>query len=437
MQIYIIAGVIALLVILTVVGILSRYKKCRSDEVLVVYGKTSGKTSAKCYHGGAAFVWPVIQGYAVMSMKPTQITCNLSGALSKQKIEVNVPTVVTVAISDRPEIMQNAAIRLLGLEETEKVNQIKDVVWGQMRLVIAEMTVEELISDRDKFIGSSKNNISNELEKFGLTLININISDISDNAEYIINLGKKAASEAKYQALADIAEKTKDGEVGIATQEKEKAVSLAQIQKEQQTKVAENDRDQKTIVAEAEKDRDVKLRSTEKEQAIKTREIEKDQSVQTANIAKEEATLVAKVVKEKEVQVATAQSEQAQKVAEQKKLKDVAIAQQQAITESETAAANAQRDATIAEKQAESRTAQQKATQDSDASIVEFQQDAEARKQAATQDAEARIREAEQEKESKIAEAEAGTQKVGLSLKRMPNLLKIRLELKLQSLMPT
>ena len=119
MNVFIIAGVIALVVILTVVGILTRYKKCRSDEVLIVYGKTKGKTSAKCYHGGAAFVWPVIQGHAVMSMRPMQIQCNLAGALSSQKIEVNVPTVVTVAISTDPEVMQNAAVRLLGLDERE------------------------------------------------------------------------------------------------------------------------------------------------------------------------------------------------------------------------------------------------------------------------------------------------------------------------------
>jgi len=420
--VYIGAGVIALLLILTVIGILSRYKKCRSDEVLVVYGKTKGNTSSKCYHGGAAFVWPVIQGWAIMDMKPMQIQCDLKNALSSQKIEVNVPTVVTVAISEKPEIMQNAAVRLLGLSQEDKVDQIKDVIWGQMRLVIAEMMVEELISDRDKFLGSCKDNITTELEKLGLTLININISEISDNANYIENLGKKAATEAKYNAEADMAEKIKVGEVRVATQAQEKAVQLAQIKKEQDTKVAENDKDRQTVVAQTEKDRDIQLQDTEKErsvgiaekqkeQTVRTREIEKNQNIETATLAKDEATQVAEVEKEKQVQVATARSEQAQKVAEQEKLKNVAIAQQEALTASETATANAKRDATIAEREAESRTAQQKATQDSDASIVEFQQEATARKQKAEQDAAAKIRQAEQEKESVVAEAEAGTRK--------------------------
>ena len=110
---------ILLLVVLTIVGLLTRYKKCGSDEVLVIYGKTSGNTAAKCYHGGAAFVWPIIQGWAKLSMKPMQIQCDLTGALSAQKINVDVPTVVTVAISEDTTVMQNAAIRLLSMSDSE------------------------------------------------------------------------------------------------------------------------------------------------------------------------------------------------------------------------------------------------------------------------------------------------------------------------------
>jgi flotillin len=44
-----------------VVSFATRYKRCPSDRLLVVYGKVSGGKSANCYHGGAAFIWPVIQ----------------------------------------------------------------------------------------------------------------------------------------------------------------------------------------------------------------------------------------------------------------------------------------------------------------------------------------------------------------------------------------
>lgn len=199
----IIVGVVA---IITIIGILSRYRKCKSDELLVVYGKTGSHKekvserdakgnlvdreveikTAKVYHGGAAFVWPIIQGYEVMSMQPIQLNLVLKNALSAQNIRVTIPTTVTVAISQEPLIMQNAANRLLGADDDVKESLISDIVYGQMRLVIASMTIEELNSDRDKFLAQARDNINTELNKLGLYLMNI--SDIQDAAQYIDNL---------------------------------------------------------------------------------------------------------------------------------------------------------------------------------------------------------------------------------------------------------
>ena len=170
-QILIYAAILVAVIVLTIVGILSRYRKCKSDEVLVVYGKTGDKKSAKLYHGGAAFVWPIIQGYSFLNMKPMQIDCKLTGAISKQNIRVDVPTTITVAVSTEPEVMQNAAERLLGLNIEAQQELIKDVVYGQMRLVIADMTIEQLNSDRDTFLENCRKNIDSELKKFGLYLI--------------------------------------------------------------------------------------------------------------------------------------------------------------------------------------------------------------------------------------------------------------------------
>jgi flotillin len=225
--VYVICGVVALIILLTVLMILTRYKKCKSNELLVVYGKTKGNTAGKCYHGGSAFVWPVIQGYSIISMDPFQITCNLDNVLSKQNIEVDIKSVITVAVSTASETMQNAAVRLLGLDEDERNNQIKDIVYGQLRLIIAEMDIESLISDRTEFLKKCNDSISAELKKFGLDLMNINISDIKDHADYINNLGKEAASKAKYEALAKIEQRTKEGECEIAKQKKVKQLQLS------------------------------------------------------------------------------------------------------------------------------------------------------------------------------------------------------------------
>lgn len=221
----IIVGVIVLIAIITIIGILSRYRKCKSDELLVVYGKTGSHKekvneldakgnqvsreveikTARVYHGGAAFVWPIIQGYEVMSMRPIQLNLTLKDALSAQNIRVTVPTTVTVAISQDPLIMQNAANRLLGVDDTDKESLISDIVYGQMRLIVASMEIEELNSNRDKFLTQARDNINTELNKLGLYLININISDIRDAANYIENLGQKETTKARAQAETTIA----------------------------------------------------------------------------------------------------------------------------------------------------------------------------------------------------------------------------------------
>ena len=238
-EMLIMAAILVAVILLTFIGILSRYRKCKSDEVLVVYGKTGGeKKSAKLYHGGAAFVWPIIQGYEFLSMKPMQIDCKLTGALSAQNIRVDVPTTITVAISTDAEVMQNAAERMLGLTMDDKQNLITDVVYGQMRLVIADMTIEELNSDRDKFLSKVKDNIDTELRKFGLYLMNINISDIRDAANYIVNLGKEAESKAQNEAQANIEEQEKLGAIKIATQIKERETKVAETRKDQDIAIA-------------------------------------------------------------------------------------------------------------------------------------------------------------------------------------------------------
>ena len=288
-EMLIMVAILVGVIILSFIGILSRYRKCKSDEVLVVYGKTSGEKSAKLYHGGAAFVWPIIQGYEFLSIKPLQIDCKLTGALSAQNIRVDVPTTITVAISTDPEVMQNAAERLLGLQPEDKQNLITDVVYGQMRLVIADMTIEELNSDRDKFLSKVRDNIDTELRKFGLYLMNINISDIRDAANYIVNLGKEAESKALNEAQANIEEQEKLGAIKIANQIRERETTVAETRKDQDIAIAETKKQQEISVANAEKERisEVAVANASKESQVAKAEADKNINIEKANTEKE------------------------------------------------------------------------------------------------------------------------------------------------------
>src|SRR5687768_80564 len=222
----IVAGLIGLVFIM-LLWFVSRYKRCPSDKILVIYGKTAGGTSAKCLAGGAAFVWPVIQDYEFLDLTPISIDVDLRGALSRQNIRVNVPSRFTVAVSNEPGVMEIAAERLLRKSTEEIRETAKDIIFGQLRLVVATMDIEEINSDRDKFLTYVSNNVGSELRKIGLMLINVNVTDIQDESGYIEALGKNAAAKAINDAKQSVAEKNRDGSIGEANANKEKRVSVS------------------------------------------------------------------------------------------------------------------------------------------------------------------------------------------------------------------
>ena len=224
--------VAVVIVFALLMGILSRYRKCPSDKILVIYGKVGSDKngqarSAKCVHGGAAFIMPIIQSYQFMDLTPISINVDLKNALSKQNIRVDVPSRFTVGISTEPGIMQNAAERLLGLRMNEIQELAKDIIFGQLRLVVATMEIEEINNDRDKFLVAVSNNVEIELKKIGLRLINVNVTDINDESGYIEALAKEAAAKAINDAKKSVAEKDRDGEIGQANAQRDQRIQVA------------------------------------------------------------------------------------------------------------------------------------------------------------------------------------------------------------------
>ena len=218
---------IVLFVVLTIIILIKRYKRCPSDRILVVYGKVGGGQSAKCIHGGAAFIIPVIQDYEFLELTPISIEVNLVNALSKQNIRVNVPSRFTIGVSTEPGIMQNAAERLLGLGQNEIQELAQEIIFGQLRLVVASMDIEEINNDRDKFLTNISQSVETELKKVGLKLINVNITDIVDESGYIEALGKEAAAHAINAARKSVAEKTRDGSIGEANAVQDERTQVA------------------------------------------------------------------------------------------------------------------------------------------------------------------------------------------------------------------
>ena len=233
------------IIVLIVVGVLvlfmmflmlvTRYKKCPPDKIMVIFGKVGSdkegnNRSAKCIHGGAAFIWPLVQSYTYLDLTPISIAVDLKSALSRQNIRIDVPSIFTVGISTEPTIMENAAERLKGLKLTEIQDVAKDIIFGQLRLVIATMNIEEINTDRDKFQEAISRNVEGELKKIGLRLINVNVTDISDESGYIVALGKEAAAKAINDAKISVAEADKNGSIGEANAKREERVMVAEAE---------------------------------------------------------------------------------------------------------------------------------------------------------------------------------------------------------------
>jgi flotillin len=300
----ILAVVIVLVIFGTFAAILRRYRRCPSDKVLVVYGRT-GKTkegttrSARCIHGGATFIWPVIQDYQYLDLTPFSIEVNLTKALSKQNIRVDVPSRFTVGISTEPGVMTNAAERLLGLKLDVIQELAKDIIFGQLRLVIATMDIEEINSDRDKFLANVSHNVETELKKIGLKLINVNVTDIKDESGYIEALGKEAAAKAINDAKKSVAEKDRDGSIGEANAQRDERIQVS----DSNAKAVEGENLAKIMIANSE----ATLREKEAEANRKAIAAEKVQAAK----ALEEA-----YVSERLAEVARAERERATQMAD-------------------------------------------------------------------------------------------------------------------------
>ena len=279
-------GIVALVVMAFFsVGILlvQRYKRCPANRVLVIYGRTSKGQAARTIHGGAALVWPLVQDYAYLSLEPLQIEIPLSGALSAENIRVNVPSVFTVAIGTEPEVMQNAAIRLLGLTMTDIDKQAEEIIFGQLRQVIASMRIEDINRDRDTFLHHIQSSLEPELSKIGLVLINVNITDIKDESGYIDAIGQKAASEAVQQARGDVAEQEKLGEIRVAEAERDRLVSVAMATKEKEVGTHAAVRDQMVRIAELDKEQKVGEQTAGYERDAQVKLAEREMRVQMAS----------------------------------------------------------------------------------------------------------------------------------------------------------
>jgi len=323
-----------LLLVVAVVTISVFYKRCPSNRILVIYGKVGANRASKCIHGGGSIVLPLVQSHAFLTLEPVVIDIPLEGALSLNNIRVNVPSTFTVGISVDPIMMNNAAERLLFLSMPQIRDHAQDIILGQLRLVIATLSIEEINKDREKFMALINENVGAEINKIGLELINVNIRDITDESGYIVAIGKRAAAEAINRAKVEVAEQEREGATGEAIAVREQTVSVAREAALSVKGRKEAERDQRIAVAayeaetvaqevESQRDREVATAQRDAETVAAKKTAEQQQRVQVADA--ESNAVEGENMSRAEIATSTAKLAEIQ--AEAKRRSDVAAAE--------------------------------------------------------------------------------------------------------------
>ena len=421
-------GVAALILVTTIWGLLSRYRRSAPDELLVVFGKAGkvtndeGKTivtPSKIIQGGGAFVWPIIQDFKKMSMKPIQIKVTVDG-IDSQAIPMHLPVVLTTAISQDKIIQQNAATRFLSATPIEIEKQISEILIGETRAIMATMLIEEINADRNTFLGKVRESLEQELTKVGYDVTNINISEITDDADYIKNLGKKAETKARANAEADIAEQTKQGNIKIANTKKEEEIAVADAEREKQVQVNQTKQEQEVKVAEINREKQIKLAEAEKERESGVAVQEAEKAARIAEAQADAESNKAKAMARQVAAIAAAEADAESKKAEFEATQTKNIAKAEADAEAAQNEAEALKQVRIAKAKQEQEAETIKATQEKEAKAAEYesnkrQRKAEQDKLAGVAEQEAKIDVAKAR--AKAAQAEADAVKVGETAK--------------------
>jgi flotillin len=149
-----------------------QYRRCPPNRILVVYGKAGVGEPAVCIHGGARLVVPLVQHYGWLRLEPMRIKVSRQTTASGKTIADPLPRVFSVAIGTTAELMQTAAVRLLGLTDGEITRQVEDIIVTRLDILIDAIEHGQVETGTDEFYQRLETSISAELEKLGLVLIN-------------------------------------------------------------------------------------------------------------------------------------------------------------------------------------------------------------------------------------------------------------------------
>ena len=245
----------------------SRYKVAKPNEALIVAGSRRATGGIKVVVGGGAIVYPLVNVAKRVSLEIQSIPMGLAGAVTTQGVPVAVEGIVNVKIADDEDSIRQAAQRFLD-SQARIPDIVRNVMEGSLRTIIGQLTVDELIRDREIFAARVQEVANGDLQGTGLAIDVFTIQSISDSEQYIENLGRKAAAEVRRDA--EIAEADAQREA----RERQELARQAVLTAEKVTRLKEQSILQEVAAAEARAEQSKPLADAEARQEVVLKETE-------------------------------------------------------------------------------------------------------------------------------------------------------------------
>lgn len=268
--------IIAVLVILLIVFLASRYYKVGPNQVLIITGgmlkgpyltvvpETS--TRVKVVKGGGSYVWPIIQQAQVINMDTFTYEVGVKDVMTKDNVKVNANATATLRIGSDKKMIAIASEKIMGLKQNDLMDQMERITTGAIRDTLSQLTPKDA-NNREKFAAMVNQACAQTFANLGLEITNLSITDIWDDNGYYDSL-----------SAADIADK--QAEAAKAQAEANKAARIAQ---------AENERDARKVEAANKQEADIAKIEADNAVAAKQKELDVNKAQYSAQVRAEQA----------------------------------------------------------------------------------------------------------------------------------------------------
>lgn len=282
---WIILGVVGF--ILLIIFLACSYTKAGPDEAIMI----SGLGKRKILRGQAGWKLPFLQRKDKLSLKVFQVDIKTRESIpTNEFININVDGVANLKISSDPTLLERAFEATLGMNQDDLIEQVKQVLEGNMREIVGTVGIRQLVQDRKGVASKVMENVVPDMEKLGIELVNFNIQNFSDGNHVIENLGidnisqiSKEAAIAKANAERDVsiarakaAQDANEAEVNSKTMivQKNTEYALKEAALKIQTDTARADADAAYKIQEQKRQEEINVATTNAEISKREREVE-------------------------------------------------------------------------------------------------------------------------------------------------------------------